>query len=220
MPKGFALGCPERGEKSRAKCTGMYQRVADLAAMAARIVVEEGLEYGPAKRRAAKMLGSHGRAALPSNEELEIAVRDYLSVFCADTQAQELLVLRKLALVWMMRLSEFRPHLNGAVWRGTATRRSDIHLQLFCDDSKAAEIALLDQRVKFQVSSVNGFRGEPVSALSLCVFCADFQEEIGVHLMIYDHDDVRGALKPTANGWPVRGDARALQQLLALEAAP
>ncbi|MBP9149333.1 MAG: hypothetical protein KBG00_11185 [Rhodoferax sp.] len=198
----------------------MYQNVADLAAIAARIVVEEGLEYGPAKRRAAKILGFHGRAALPSNDELEIAVRDYLSVFCADTQAQELLILRKLSLVWMLRLSEFRPHLSGAVWRGTATRRSDIHLQLFCDDSKAAEIALLGQRVKFQVSSVNGFRGEPVSALSLRVFCADFQEEIGVHLMIYDHDDVRGALKPAANGWPARGDARALQQLLGLEAAP
>lgn len=188
--------------------------------MAARIVVDEGLEYGPAKRRAAKMLGFHGRAALPSNDELEIALRDYLSVFCADTQAQELLVLRKLALVWMLRLGEFRPHLTGAVWRGTATRRSDIYLQLFCDDSKAAEFALLDQRIKFQASSVNGFRGEPVPALSLRVFCADFQEEVGVHLMIYDHDDVRGALKPTANGRPARGDARALQQLLAMEAVP
>ena len=35
------------------------------------------------------------------------------------------------------RLAAFRPYLGGAVWHGTATRLSDIYLQLFCDDSKA-----------------------------------------------------------------------------------
>jgi exodeoxyribonuclease-3 len=40
-------------------------------------------------------------------------------------------------LRWMARLADFRPHLSGAVWRGTATRLSDVHLDLYCDDSKA-----------------------------------------------------------------------------------
>ena len=113
----------------------MFETKFEIAALAARLVVEEGLEYGPAKRRAAKALGSSGRKPLPGNDELEDAVRDYIAVFCAESQAAELLALRQLALVWMDRLAMFRPHLGGSVWRGTANRLSDIYLQLFCDDS-------------------------------------------------------------------------------------
>ena len=62
----------------------------EIAATAARLVVEEGLEYGPAKRRAIKQLGLGARAELPGNDALEDAVFEYLSVFCADTQPTEL----------------------------------------------------------------------------------------------------------------------------------
>ena len=186
----------------------------EIAAQAARWVVEDGLEYGPAKRRAAKELGLGGRGALPSNDILEDAVMDYIAVFCADTQPQELLALRRLALVWMDRLIEFRPYLGGAVWHGTATRNSDIYLQLFCDDSKSAEIALIDQRVNYLARTVTGLTGASVEALSVHAFCADLNEEIGVHLMIYDFDDVRGALKSDTKGRAPRGDATALRRLL------
>lgn len=62
----------------------------DIAATAARIVVEEGLEYGQAKRRAVKQLGLGNRAPLPDNDQVESAVFEYLSIFCADTQPAEL----------------------------------------------------------------------------------------------------------------------------------
>ena len=65
----------------------------EIAAVAARMVVEEGLEYGPAKRRAVKQLGLPARTALPGNEALEDAVREYISVFCAETQPHELMAL-------------------------------------------------------------------------------------------------------------------------------
>ena len=65
------------------------------------MVVEEGLEYGPAKRRAVRQLGLPPRAPLPGNDEVEEAVREYIAVFCADTQPAELLALRRLALSWM-----------------------------------------------------------------------------------------------------------------------
>ncbi|MDO8319365.1 hypothetical protein [Rhodoferax sp.] len=186
----------------------------EIAVQAARWVVEEGLEYGPAKRRAAKALGLGGRGSLPSNEALDDAVMEYISVFCADTQPRELLALRRLAWVWMERLLAFRPHLGGAVWHGTATKNSDIHLQLFCDDCKSAEMALIDQRVAYEVRTVMGIKGESVDVLSVHVFCAELKEDIGVHLMIYDFDDVRGALKPDVKGRVPRGDARAVQRLL------
>ena len=192
----------------------MFDAKSEIAAQAARYVVEEGLEYGPAKRRAAKALGFCGRGVLPDNDTIEEAVAEYIAVFCADTQPVELLALRKLAMVWMMRLSDFRPHLGGAVWHGTATRLSDIYLQLFCDDCKSAEIALIDQKVRYVPRSVTGFHGETVEALSVHAFCPDLKEEIGVHLMIYDRDDVRGSLKPDAKGRVPRGDAVAVRRLL------
>ena len=186
----------------------------EIAATAARRVVEEGLEYGPAKRRAIKQLGLNSRAPLPNNDQLEEAVREYLSLFCSDTQPAELAALRALAATWMARLAEFRPHLSGAVWRGTATGLSDIYLQLFCDDSKSAEIRLIDQNIRYEVSTVQGFQGEMVDALSVLCTCPGLTQRVLLHLMIYDADDVRGALKPDAQGRSQRGDLDALKRLM------
>src|SRR6478752_6882162 len=139
----------------------------EIAAAAARLVVEEGLEYGPAKRRALRDLGLPVRTALPNNDEVEAEVRDYIQLYCADTQPQELHALRLLALEWMERMAQFRPHVGGAVWHGTATRLSDIYIQLFCDDSKSAELALIEKGVAYEGRTVTGFNGEAVPALSL-----------------------------------------------------
>jgi hypothetical protein len=186
----------------------------EIAEAAARLVVEEGLEYGAAKRRALKQLGLGTRAGLPDNDRVEQAVREYIDIFCADTQPRELHALRRLALTWMERLAEFRPYLGGAAWHGTATRLSDIYLQLFCDDPKSTEIALIDKGVDYEARTVTGFNGEPVEALSFSSMSRELGEPIGVHLLIYDHDDVRGALKPDSKGRSPRGDATAVRALL------
>ena len=189
---------------------------AEIAATAARLVVEEGLEYGPAKQRALKLLG-RGRvstAELPDNDALEDEVRNYLSIFCADTQPGELAALREVALLWMEKLAPFRPHLTGAVWRGTATRLNDVHLQLYCDDSKSAEIALLDARVDYDVGSTRGPRGQAIDVLRVAHRSAALGEHVTVHLSVLDHDDLRGALQRDARGRSARGDAAALRRLM------
>lgn len=186
----------------------------EIAAAAARMVVEEGLEYGPAKRRAVKQLGLNARTALPDNDSVEDAVREYITLFCADTQPAELAALRRLAVTWMERLQEFRPYLGGAVWHGTATRLSDIYIQLFCDDPKSAEIKLIEHNVDYTPRTVTGFNGESVEALSLSSMSRELNEPIGVHLLVYDHDDVRGALRPDAKGRAPRGDLAAVRALL------
>lgn len=195
------------------------QITAEIAATAARLVVEEGLEYGPAKQRALKALGLPRRAALPSNDELEDEVRDYLALFCADTQPGELAALRELAAVWMERLAEFRPHLTGAVWRGTATRLSNIHLQLYCDDSKAAEIALINLNIDYDTGATNGPRGQPVDQLVIAAPCRALGESVTIAMTVLDFDDLRGALKPDARGRSERGDLGALRKLMAETAA-
>ena len=186
----------------------------EIAATAAALVVEEGLEYGPAKRRALKQLALPARTALPDNDQMEQAVREYIDLFCADTQPAELAALRQLALVWMQRMADFRPHLAGAVWHGTATRLSDIYVQLFCDDPKSAEIALIEHNVDYEPRTVTGFTGGSVEALSISSLCQPLNENIGVHLMVYDHDDMRGALRPDAKGRAPRGNLAAVQKLL------
>jgi hypothetical protein len=190
----------------------------EIAATAARMVVEEGLEYGPAKRRAVKQLGLNARSALPDNDAVEESVREYIGLFCADTQPAELAALRRLALLWMERLAQFRPYLGGAVWHGTATRLSDIYIQLFCDDPKSAEMALIDKGVDYEARTVAGFNGEAVEALSLSSVSRELGEAVGVHLMVYDHDDVRGALRPDSMGRAPRGDMAAVRALLENEA--
>ena len=189
---------------------------AEIAATAARLVVEEGMEYGPAKRRAAKAVARRSvRAAdLPDNDEVEDEVRSYLALFCADTQPAELAALREVAATWMARLAAFRPHLTGAVWRGTATRLSSVHLQLYCDDSKAAELALIDLGVSYDVGSLTGPRNEPVDVLTVSSHSAALGEAVTVHMTVLDHDDLRGALKPDARGRSQRGDLAALRALM------
>ena len=192
----------------------------EIAATAARLVVEEGLEYGPAKRRAVKQLGLGARTALPDNGLLEDAVREYIDIFCADSQPAELAALRRQALTWMERMAEFRPYLAGAVWHGTATRLSDIYIQLFCDDPKSAELALIEHNVDYEPRTVRGFTGADVEALSLRSLSRPLNETIGVHLMVYDHDDLRGALRPDAKGRTPRGDLAAVRQLLSGPTGP
>ncbi len=160
------------------------------------------------------------RSELPGNDEIEDAVREYIALFCADTQPAELAALRELAVVWMERMAPFRPYLGGAVWHGTATRLSDLYIQLFCDDPKSAEIALIDHQVEYEPRTVTGFTGGSVEALSMSSYCKALNETVGVHLMIYDHDDLRGALKHDAKGRKPRGDLADVQKLLMTPTEP
>ena len=184
----------------------------DITQAAARLVVEEGLEYGLAKRKAARDLTRRlARAAdLPSNEQVEDEVREYLAIFHADSQPSELAALRRLAGQWMERLAEFRPHLTGAVWRGTATRRSAVQLELYCDDPKSAEIALLNLHVDYEV----GGNGDQTDLIRLEAPCRELGQAVPLFLWVLDRDDLRGALKPDSRGRTWRGDLAALTRLV------
>lgn len=195
----------------------MTSRLTDeIAAAAAQAVVEDGLEYAAAKRRAARQIA--GRAwrpgDLPRNEVVEDAVREHLATFHADTQPAELRALRRLAARWMQRLAAHRPHLSGAVWRGTATRRSAIHLDLYCDDPKGTEIDLINQGIDYDVGGDLDAEPGSVSVLTLADRSPELSEPVTIHLLLHDLDDLRGALKPDARGRSWRGDPAALQRRL------
>ncbi len=190
----------------------------EIARTAARLVVEEGADRGRAKRQARDELGAPPRTPLPDNALLDEAIREHIALFCADTQPAELHALRKLAIVWMERLQAFRPHLSGAVWNGTATQHSDIYLQLFCDDSKAAELTLIDRGVQYDTATVRGLHGRPVDVLTIVAAPlntgATHTERVSVHVLVYDLDDLRGALRAGSDGRSPRGDTAAVRALL------
>ena len=191
---------------------------AEIAVAAAALVVDEGMDYATAKRKAARDFGS--RVELPSNEQLEDAVREHIDLFCADTQPTELLALREVALVWMQRLTDHRPHLGGAAWRGTATRLSAVLLDLYCDDPKTTEIALINAGIDYDVGSMDrpahgqGRSQEPLNVLTVSSPSTALGEPVTVHLILHDADDQRGALKPDTRGRSWRGDLAALQRLM------
>ena len=188
----------------------------EVAQTAARMIVEDGLDYASARRKALQEHGEGGRRLRdgPSNEAIEDEVRAHIAIFHAETQPVELRALREVALRWMLRLAEFRPHLGGAVWRGTATRQSIVRIDLYCDDTKAPELALLNRGIAYETVSEALGRGEHALTLVLAERNAALGDWVTIHLNVLDFDDQRGALKPDARGQTWRGDAAALQKLL------
>lgn len=191
-----------------------------IARVAAMMIVDEGLEYGPAKKRAVKQLQLERARAeqLPDNELIELEVRDYLEELDDPDHAAALQALRDSALALMLRLERFKPHLTGAVWRGTATQHSDIHIQLFEDDHKTVEMELANQGIDYQVSTVSAFHGRgEVEVLSFTVPCKLPKPNVQMtmaHIALYTHQDERGALKQSANGMAMRGNLQAVRALM------
>jgi len=193
---------------------------AEIAAVAARMIAQDGADYGTAKRKAARqVLGDEQPASnlLPDNVQIEEEVRQYQALFHGATQPARLLELRTIALQVMEALAEFRPYLTGAVLSGTAGEHDDIRLQLFADSAKDVEIFLLNKNVNIEISETPHFKGarhDPVETVSFL-----WRGE-GVHAELYEMNDFRGALKPRADGRLHRADTDALRALLAAPAAP
>lgn len=161
---------------------------AEIAALAARMIAEDGADYGSAKRRAVKQLLGNQKLngnILPDNKQIEEQVREYNALFFADTQPERLDHLRHVALDIMQVLEHFNPYLVGAVMNGTAGEQSDIHLHLYTDNGKDVAIFLLNKGWDFDVTEQNSKRHEAIETYSFL-----YKNE-GVHLLIHNADDVR-----------------------------
>jgi hypothetical protein len=198
----------------------LQQLRAQIAAVAARMIAQDGAEYAIAKRKAAsQVLGSEAPAAnlLPDNTEVEEEVRRYQALFQGDSQPARLLRLRTVALQVMDALAAFQPYLTGPVLNGTAGEHDDIHLQLFADSAKEIQIFLLGKNMDIEISETPHFKGaryDPVETVSF------MWHGEGVHAELYELHDLRGALKARADGRPQRADAAAVRALIAATNTP
>ncbi len=170
----------------------------EIAMAAARMIAEDGTDYATAKRKAAKLILGNNKTpgdVMPDNAQVEAEVREYQALFMGDEQPARLKALRLLALELMQTFERFHPRLVGAVVNGTAGEHTDIHIQLFPESSKDVAVFLLNADIDYVVGETahTKQRGEFVETYSF------MWKNEGVHLTIYEPDDVRSASK-TGNG--------------------
>lgn len=183
-----------------------------LAHLAARIMAEDGIEdFALAKRKAARQAGVPDTRHLPTNEEVEHALRSYLSLYQEDEHRNRLQFLRVEALRAMREFSRFNPHLVGSVLSGSAGRYSDINLQLFTDNVKEVELYLLDRQVEYRQADMRLHVGERLRTLPCFVLTGG---EAVVTLTVLPSDDVRRSVRRTPEGRPL--ERARLNNVLAL----
>jgi hypothetical protein len=105
--------------------------------------------YMAAKRKAAERIGYHSRLALPSNKEVEQALRAYQGIFGGENHSRNLQRLRETAVEVMRRLERFCPRLVGPVLDGTADGHSRVSLHLFHDPPEEVLFSLEEMGVSF-----------------------------------------------------------------------
>jgi hypothetical protein len=134
--------------------TGQQQR-ARIAQAAAVLILEHGFtDWHDAKRKAARQLFLPENNDLPDDDEIEAALFEHQSLFGgallgSNTHASQLRARRLQALVWMNRLAVFSPKLYGALAEGWGGEHQDIRLELIAEDSKAVELLLIDDGIRY-----------------------------------------------------------------------
>lgn len=179
----------------------------EIAALAAQLIADSGMDYQSAKRKAARDVLGDGRiggASLPDNDLVDHFLLEHLDLFDPEhrTRVERY---RTVALAWMARLEAFHPYLTGAAWKGIVAAHASVHLQVFTDDQKELEIRLIDDRIDYDVSEFPHFAGHgEVPAFHFET------EDVPMLLTIYAYDDLRGALRKRAardgQGGPARAD--------------
>lgn len=150
----------------------MTARQQELAALAAQLIVEDGLDYQSAKRKAFGQLTGRrqprpAHESLPTNEEVEEAVREHLAIFHGEDQPIRLLQLRASALRLMDSLRPTELWLTGAAANGTATEHSGLHLATIGDSSKELGIALINLGLTVHSDEVHGPQGSLDESLTI-----------------------------------------------------
>ncbi len=124
---------------------------ARIAQVAARLMAENGIhDHALAKRKALRELGLPPGHAMPGNDEVDAALREYRALFDGEEGVAELNALRQQALEAMHDLEPFELVLVGGVANGAISRHSDIEFELRDDASKAFEQFLLNEGISYE----------------------------------------------------------------------
>ena len=123
-----------------------------VARRAAEVIMEEGItDYLFAKKKAAKYLGLLPSENLPSNQEIDNALKEYQNIFQEQVDSEIINKIKKEALNTMILFEIFNPHLTGQLLEGLIPRFPKIQINLFTDNIKEVEYTLLNNNIAFDI---------------------------------------------------------------------
>ncbi len=194
--------------------SGRNDRRSQIAHLAARLMAEDGIEdYGLAKRKAARRAGTPDTRELPTNEEIDLALRTYHEIYHREEHRDRLRELRGIAVRAMRELAQFNPYLTGSVLSGNAGKYADINLQLFTDNVKAVELYLIDRKIPYQTAQDRLYAGEELCTVPVYTISDDGAE---IEITVLTTRELRGPLKTSLEGRNIeRAKLQAVETLLA-----
>jgi hypothetical protein len=186
-----------------------------VAHLAARLMAEDGIEdYALAKRKAARQAGVPDTRQLPTNDEINAALRAHRQLYHEEEQRDRLRALRTKALKAMHEFAQFNPHLTGSVLNGNAGKYADIDLQLFTDNAKSVELYLIDRQIPYQTAQSRLYSGGQLRTFPVLTVN---DENTDILLTVLATQDLRSPLKTNPEGKAIeRAKLQAVEALLAM----
>lgn len=173
----------------------------EIAAEAARIMATQAQNnFRIAKQKAAERLGISSHAALPSNVEVEAALRSYQGFYGGKQHLHHIQRMRGIALRVMRSLESFCPRLVGPVLEGTADEHAPVSLHVFNDPPDAVAIYLMEHGLSFHAAQ-RKIRWHDGSYRHIPLLVTD-AEGITVELALFSHVDLRQAPPSPVDGRP------------------
>ena len=127
-----------------------------IANRAAEIIMEEGItDYHFAKKKAAKYLGYQSSDYLPSNDEIDNALKEYQKIYQVDIDASLVRKIKDEALMIMELVKKFNPHLLGQLIDGLIPKYPILKINLYTDNMKEIEYLLLNNNIEFNLKDTN-----------------------------------------------------------------
>jgi hypothetical protein len=184
-----------------------------IAQHAARLIAQDGIQdFAQAKRKAAYQMGATDTRNLPTNVEVEEALRVFRSLFQKEEHESVLRALRVQALGAMRLLAKFNPYLTGSVLSGTAGRHSDINLLLYADSPKDVELFLLDRQIPYRCGERRMSLTDVPQVIPVFTLTSG---DADVNAAVLSRNDERTAVRtPAGRAGPGRINASGLEELL------
>lgn len=197
-----------------AKETGRNHTRGRIAHLAARLMAEDGIEdYALAKRKASRQAGVPDMRALPTNDEIDAALKLYQQIYHQEEHRDRLRALREKAVRAMRELARFNPYLTGSVLNGNAGKYADVNLQLFTDNVKAVELYFIDRQIPYKAAQSRLYSGDELRTVQVFTVSDDGTE---IEITVLAPRDLRVPLKTRLEGKAIeRAKLNAVEQLLA-----
>lgn len=201
-------------QPTRGRPTGASVARQRVCAEAARIMAEEGInDFQLAKRRATQRLNLPEGKNLPSNQEVEEALRQHLGLFHGPRLASDVARLRAAALDAMRFLGQHEPRLVGAALNGVVTPSSEVQLHICADTPEEVSLLFAEHRIPVDQGERRlRFGGDRELRVPSYRFVAD---GVPIEVCVLSHAAAREAPLSPVDGRPMqRANQREVESLV------